>query len=111
MNWANCRTFSVEIFGDHIMMSVAGVGSFALNNLIILFMLRIITAYNHPNSLVMVKSFTETIEVTGEEALMMRAFDRIESETSEENKQKDVLQKAASRIFETIKPSTGDSNN
>ena len=64
----------------------------AINNLILLQFLFSLSAYRHPNNLVMIKSSTEIITVTKTESKLIRAMESICKEISSKHKDANLIE-------------------
>ena len=101
-NWGDNPTFVIGALG-HLSYTSSALASSAINNIIILCMLNAAYAFMYPSSLVMVKSRTETLELSEEEAQVLRAMDAVARQTAVKNRQEDVLTTIGRSIMIKIK--------
>ena len=83
-------------------MSMTALGFSALNNIIIIAFLIILSAFRHPNCLVMISSKIEAVMMSEEEALALRAMNQIEGETAEANKRHDIIEIMTSNLIDKV---------
>ena len=106
-NWSEIpEANNFQLLG-HIKMSMTALGSSSLNNIIILVVINTISAYRHPQSLIMIKSRVDAVLMSEEEALALRAMDQIGNETAEANKQQDIVEAMTGKIINKFTPSIG----
>ena len=89
-NWGENPIYVLRAFG-HLTMSSSSLSSSALTNILILGMMASFFGFKHQSSLIMIKSRTETFQLSDEEAKVLRAMDAVAKKTSAENKKDDIL--------------------
>ena len=83
-------------------MSATALTFSAMNNMMIVLGLIVLSAFRHPNSLIMVSSKIEAVMMSEEEALALRAMNQIEGETAEANKRHDIIEIMTSNLIDKV---------
>ena len=97
LNWGENPPNFISFFG-HLSYSSSAIASSALQNVVILTGLNAVYGFMYPSSLVMVKSRTQTITLSEEEAKVLRALDAVATEIAAVNEEEDILSTIGQRV-------------
>ena len=105
-NWSENPTLVIQAFG-HLSFSSSAMAFSALNNIILLTAMSAVYGFLYPSCLVMVNSRTETVQLSEEEAKILRLMDAVAKQTATKNKQEDILTTVGRLISTALTPPGG----